>query len=251
MNELTIVILTKNEEENIIDCIENVKSLGRVIVIDDNSSDHTLDVVEGLHDPKIRTFSKELDDFSSQRNFALEKVDTEWVLFIDADERLSPTLKKQIDEVINADLKVDGYKLKRVDTFGGKVLKYGETKNIKLVRLGRKNSGKWKGKVHEVWNIKNVSTVSGELMHFPHEKIGDFLSEINYYSTIRAEELYGQKVKVNFLSIIFYPCGKFVYNYILKLGFIDSTPGLIVSLFMSFHSFLVRGKLFLLYKREK
>lgn len=251
MNNLTIIILTKNEEENIIDCIENVKSLGKVIIIDDNSSDHTLDIVKNFNDPKVKIFNRELGDFSSQRNFALEKANTEWVLFVDADERLDSVLKKHIEEVVKIDSKIDGYKLKRVDTFGGKILKYGETKNIQLVRLGRRNSGKWKGKVHETWDIKNVSNISGNLMHSPHKKIGEFLSEINYYSTLRAEELYEQKENVNFLDIILYPSGKFIYNYFFKLGLMDATPGLVVSLFMSFHSFLVRGKLFLLYKREK
>lgn len=251
MNGLTVVILTKNEEENIIDCIENVKSLGSIIVVDDNSSDHTIDAVKALQDSEIKIFKRELDDFSSQRNFALEKAATEWVLFIDADERMDEELKKEISKVIQADSKVDGYKLKRVDIFGGKKLKFGETKNIQLVRLARKNVGKWKGKVHEVWEIESVSSLSGELMHSPHEKVSEFLSEINYYSTLRAEELYEQRVKIGFLSILVYPSGKFIYNYFLKLGFLDGTPGLVMSIFMSFHSFLVRGKLFLLYKCER
>ncbi len=251
MNNLTVAILTRNEEENIIDCIDNVKSLGSIIIVDDNSSDHTLDAIKALKDSKIKIFKRELDDFSSQRNFALEKTETDWVLFVDADERVGESLKKEIEKVLKTESKVDGYKLKRVDIFGGRKLEHGETKNIQLVRLGKKSSGKWKGKVHEVWDVKNVSSLSGEIMHSPHPRIGQFLSEINYYSTLRAEELYEQRVKVNFLSILAYPSGKFVYNYFLKLGFLDGTPGLVMSIFMSFHSFLVRGKLFLLYRRER
>lgn len=251
MNDLTIIILTKNEEENIIDCLENVLDSGQVIVVDDFSTDHTLDAIKNFGN-QVKVYKNSLDDdFSSQRNFALKKATTEWALFIDADERLSDKLKKEIIKTVNSDTKYSGFKMKRMDVFEGKRLKYGETKNIQLVRLGRKDAGEWRGKVHETWDIKNVSTLPGELLHFPHKRISEFLSEINFYSTLRAEELYEKKERVNLFSIIFYPSGKLIYNYFVKLGFLDGTHGFVMAVFMSFHSFLVRGKLYLLYNRER
>ncbi len=248
---ITTVILTKNEEANIVNRIESVKDLGDVIIVDDNSSDHTVEVVKSFKSKKVQLYERDLNnDFSAQRNFAIEKCKTDWILFLDADEELSSTLKENIRRVVNSDSKYDGYKIKRVDIFGGKKLKFGETKNIRLTRLGRKGRGEWTGKVHEIWKIKNVAFIQGDLLHTSHTQISEFLSEINYYSTLRANELYEQGIKVGLLGIIAFPIGKFSYNYFIKLGFFDGIQGFVMSVFMSLYSFLVRGKLYLIYNNE-
>lgn len=253
---ISVIILTKNEEKNILDCLETVSWADEIIVLDDNSQDRTLDVVKNLSfNKKIKIYKKSLDgDFASQRNYALSKASKEWVLFLDADERMSSDLREEINKVLieekNKEVN-EGFCILRKDVMFGKLLKHGEVGDIKLLRMAKKNSGKWEGKVHEQWQINGkVSELENYILHFPHQRISEFLKEINFYSSIRAKELYERRTKFSPIDIILYPKGKFILNYILKLGFLDGLEGLIFAIIMSFHSFLVRGKLWLLWQKD-
>jgi len=256
MANISAVVLSKNEENNIVDCLESIEWVDEVIVVDDNSEDRTAELAKKKG---ATIYKRSLDgDFASQRNFALRQAQGNWVLFVDADERVSEALASEIKNQIPASPtdrskiknNYDGYFIKRKDFMWGKELKHGETGNIKLLRLAKKNSGKWEGKVHEEWKVKgNIGQLKNPLFHYPHQSITEFLGEINFYTNIRAKELYGKGVRVNLVSIIAYPKAKFFLNYFLRRGFFDGIPGFLVAIFMSFHSFLVRGKLWQLQQK--
>jgi glycosyltransferase involved in cell wall biosynthesis len=253
---LSGVILTKNEEENIADCIDLLSFCDEIVVVDDDSSDRTIEIVKNLNNPKIKVLSHQLgNNFSALRNFALDQARGNWVFFIDADERVSPELANEITAVCMPDFQGDnreGYYVQRIDHIWGRELKYGETGNIKLLRLAKKNAGKWEGNVHETWEINGkLGQLIHPLEHLPHKSISEFLRKINLYSTMRADELYKIKVKSNLLFIIGYPKLKFIKNYFFLKGYKDGTAGFVHAVIMSFHSFLVRGKLFLLWKGIK
>lgn len=254
---ISTVVLTKNEQKNIKECLESLKWGGEIVVIDDYSEDNTREVAKSLG---AKVFLHHLDnDFAQQRNFALRQAQGDWVLFIDADERISPALATEIQYKVSSippkagpplAEKYQGFYLKRRDFFGGRWLRYGETANVKLLRLGRKGAGEWQRQVHEVWEIKRkVGELKNPILHYPHQTITEFLENINFFSTLHAEVLFKERVKTNLFQIIVYPLGKFFQNYFLRLGFLDGTPGLIVALMMSFHSFLARGKLYLKWKK--
>lgn len=242
---ISAVILAKNEEKNIEDCLKSLKWCDEVIIVDDNSIDKTVNIAQGMG---AKIYLRSLDNFSNQRNFGLTKVNGEWVLFVDADERISEALAFEISNWTNGvENQYSGFYIPRVDILWGKKLKYGDS-NIKLLRLSRKGEGRWKGIVHEEWKINgNVGTLRNSIVHYPHQTVAEFLKEINFYTTLRAKELYSKKTKTNILSIFFYPSGKFILNYFLKKGLLDGTSGLIHALLMSFHSFLVRGKLWVMW----
>jgi glycosyltransferase involved in cell wall biosynthesis len=247
---ISAIILTKNEEKNIKDCLESLSWCDEKIVIDDQSVDKTCEIAQKLG---AKIYVHPLTNFSDQRNYAMEKAKGDWVIFIDADERISQALWYEIMQHINEPFEnLSGFFLKRIDIMWGRQLRYGESGTLKLLRLAKKNSGKWTGDVHEKWHISgNIETLNNSLYHYPHPSIEDFLREINQYTDLRAKELYRQKIKVNWLSITLYPKAKFILNYFIKLGFLDGLPGLVIALMMSFHSFLVRGKLWLLWQRER
>jgi len=237
----SVVVLTKDEERNIEECLEGLKWCGEVIVVDDYSEDGTVGIAEKLG---ARVFKRHLkNDFAAQRNFGLEKAEGDWVLFVDADERVSSESAKEIKKTIKK-TDFDGFYLKRQDWFGGRWLKHGETANVRLLRLARKGSGEWKRKVHEVWEIKGkIGELENPFLHYPHPTISDFLKQINFHSTLHAEALRDEGVRPSLFRLIANPLGKFFQNYIFKLGFLDGMPGFIVAMMMSFHSFLARGKL--------
>ncbi len=248
---ISAVVLTKNEEYNILQCLNSLNWCDEIIIIDDHSTDKTLKLVEGLNNKKIRIFTHLLqENFSNQRNFALDKARFEWVLFIDADEIISESLQYEIANAINTSLEnISGYYIRRVDSMWGKKIRFGEPSSVKLLRLARKSRGKWIGRVHEEWKVQGkISQMKNYLIHNPHPDIETFLKEISFYTDLRASELFLKKKRSGLKYIIAYPIFKFIYNYFIKLGFLDGVPGLIVAVIMSFHSFLVRGKLWKLWE---
>lgn len=249
---ISVVVLTKNEEENIEACLKALKWVDEIIVIDDESTDNTVKIAK---ENGAKVFFHPLNqDFAAQRNFGLEKAKGEWILFVDADERVSSALAAEISKIPPAGGQIsnpNGFYLKRKDSLFGRWLNHGETGSIKLLRLAKKDDGEWVRPVHEIWQVKGETGELNEpLLHYPHQNISEFLEEINFYSTIRARELYNQERKTSLLEILAYPLAKFFQNYFLKLGVLDGMPGFLVALLMSFHSFLVRSKLYLLWRQE-
>src|SRR5690606_9699988 len=119
-------------------------------------------------------------------NYALSKVKTEWVLFLDADERVPPELSIEIKLKIN-DGAYNAFKVRRNDHFLNRLLQYGETGNWNQVRLAKVTAGKWTGLVHETWKIKgSIGQLETPLNHYPHPTIDTFLRKINFYTTLRA-----------------------------------------------------------------
>jgi glycosyltransferase involved in cell wall biosynthesis len=262
---ISAIVLTKNEEKNIEQCLASISWCDEIIVVDDYSKDKTMERVQSSEfrvqcgKEKIKIYQKQLNnDFAAQRNFGLEKASGDWVLFIDADEIISEALASEIKFKVQSGrpsgkFKVSGYYIKRRDYFLGRWLKYGETGNIRLLRLAKKNAGKWQGRVHEAWEVKGkTEELDNPILHYPHPTIASFLADINWYTDLVAQYWQEQAMpagrqgrKIATWEIICYPCGKFVQNYILRFGIFDGIQGLIMAFMMSFHSFLVRSKLWL------
>jgi glycosyltransferase involved in cell wall biosynthesis len=245
---ISAVVLTKNEEQNMRKCLESVKWCDEIIVVDDGSSDRTIGIAEKY---KVTVYRNPLNgDFSAQRNFGISKAKYDWIVFIDADEIVSDALAYEMSNVIGLKDQnpenFNGFYIKRSDFIWRKQLRYGESGNIKLLRLGKKGMGVWRGRTHEKWQIMgDVGSLENPILHFPHKTLTEFLEEVNFYTDIRAKELKLKNTEVFFWTIILYPLGKFIVNYILKRGFMDGMQGLVFAIIMSFHSFLVRGKLWL------
>lgn len=246
---ISAVVLTKNEEKNIAECLISLKWCEEILVIDDNSIDKTAAIArqEGA-----RVIKKALaDDFASQRNFALSQVKNAWVFFVDADERVSRELEEEIKGKIKEDKRTEGYFFKRIDFFMGRWLKYGEIGGIKLLRLAKKGSGRWIRRVDEKWEVRGkVKWLKNPLLHYSHTNLTGFLESINERSSLNAKQLFEEGKKVIFFDW-FKPLAKFVRNYLFKLGFLDETQGFVFAVIMSMHSFLVRGKLYLLWRKEE
>ncbi len=255
---ISAVILTKNEEKNITECLKTLQWCDEIIIIDDYSEDGTVKKINNERDrafgersllsqSEIKIFEHHLNrNFAAQRNFGLEKATGEWILFMDADERVSEQLREEILKQVQNDKqqKFVGFYLKRKDFLFGRGLNHGETGNIKFLRLAEKGSGKWVRAVHETWQVRGkISELENPLLHYPHQTIKEFLEDINFYTDLNAQTFYQQGVRADSLQILVYPAAKFVKDYFLKLGFLDGLPGLLSAILMSFHSFLTRAKL--------
>ena len=241
---ISAVILTKNNQNTLERTLKSVSFAKEKLLIDDSSTDNTLNLAKKY---EVRILNRKLNNnFSEQRNFAIKQTRENWVLFIDADEVLSEELIKEIKQISESNC--NSFYIKRRDIFWGRVLKYGELRTAYrkgIIRLIKKNSGTWEGQVHERFvTTKATGRLKGFINHYSHNSIKEFIIDINNYSTMRARELQRKGVKTNIFQILLYPIVKFKMNYIIKLGFLDGVPGFIYSFMMSFHSFLVRAKLY-------
>lgn len=241
---ISVIVLSHNNEDSISRTLESLSWCDELIVIDDFSTDATIERVKKY---TKNIFEHQLNgNFASQRNFGLTKAKGEWVLFVDSDEVVSAYLAKEIQEAVKIDC--SGFYFKRQDWFLGKQLRHGETNRVRLLRMAKKNAGTWERAVHEEWKVGGViGELSHPLHHFPHPDVAQFIEEINRYSTINARFLYSKKVHVSWWHIVAYPAAKFFVDYFWYLGFLDGTAGAVVAIVMSFHSFLSRAKLWLLW----
>ena len=245
---LTAVVLAHDETESLTKCLKSVDFADDILIITDNPNH---DIKPILSNNKVRSLYHPLNkDFSAHRNYALSQVKTEWALFVDADEVVTSKLAKNINQTLQNKNASNGYLIHRIDCLWQKQLKHGDLSDVYLLRLARKSSGRWSGRVHETWQVNGqIKKISGNLIHTPHPSLNEFLESINFYSSIRAGELYEEKSSANVFSIIFYPFGKFVYLWLIKKGVLDGVPGLVHAMAMSFYSFMVKGKLYLLSKQ--
>jgi len=241
---VTSVVLTHNNESTLSRCLESLSWCDEIVVVDDGSTDSTKDIAKKFH---AIIFERSLqNDFAAQRNFGLSKAKGDWILFIDSDEVVTKKLAQEILETIRQ-TKASGFFVKRTDIFFGTQLQFGETANVRLLRLAKKNLGIWKRSVHEIWNVTGeIEYLNHPLFHYPHQTLREFIDDINRYSTLHAQEFYKEGKRVSTWEILCFPVGKFIQNYILRQGFRDGTPGAIMAIMMSFHSFLSKGKLFAL-----
>lgn len=252
---ISAVILTKNSEETITKTLDSVLFCDEIVVIEDFPLLHLRGVTGAELPPRrckipVTVFQRKLHgDFAGQRNFGLEKAKGEWVLFVDSDEVVTKELAEEIHQTIqNSNSNIFAYYIKRRDFWKGREVKYGEVWTARsrgFIRLVKKGAGLWKGAVHERFATeKNTAILQNFIDHYPHQTIKEFLKEINFYSSLRAKELITAGKRVSILEVMLYPFLKFIYTYFFKLGFLDGASGFVYAFFMSFHSFLVRAKLY-------
>lgn len=229
-NNLTIVILTKNEEKDIVDAIKNAQKLtDKVLIVDSGSTDKTVALAEA-NNAKV-VYRAWDNDFAAQRNFALQHVDTDWILYLDADERMNDGLIADIAKATVSDREAL-YRFERRNSAFGRDFKYGVLGPDSVVRLFSSKGVKWEGKVHErpVGEFPE-KTLKGYLKHYTYASFDEYLEKMNKYASIGAEDrnLRGKKCSV-LKDLIFRPAFAFFKMYVLKAGFLEGWMGFVLCL---------------------
>ena len=229
MIDLTVIILTKNEEENIAAVIKNAAQLTKnILIVDSGSTDKTVEVAKEAGAQVIyRAWD---NDFSAQRNFALDKVETEWVLYLDADERIDVALAQQIKKVV-ADKTLKQYSmLRRIHAFGFEY-KHGIFKPDEVIRLFPSKKVHYENKVHErpVCDLPKEK-LNGYIEHYTYDSWQSWWDKAGHYTTIWAEDAYNHGKRIGVGSAFFHAFYGFLRVYIIQLGFLDGWSGLYSSL---------------------
>ena len=230
MSNVTVVILTRNEEKNIEGAIENAKLVSeKVLIVDSGSTDNTVELARE-NGAKV-VFREWDDDFSAQRNYALENIDTRWVVYLDADEQLNEQLISEIKKVIETD-SVAMYRFIRRNSAFGKDFKYGVLGPDSVTRLFPKDKVRWQDKVHErpVGDLP-VITLKGYMKHYTYRTFEQYIQKMNQYSSIGAQNYHDKHKKVSVIGdFVFRPLFAFLKMYVLKKGFLEGWLGFVLCL---------------------
>ena len=247
MEELGALVLTNNEADNIEDCLSSLSWLDEIVVIDSYSEDNT---VELAREYTNKVYQHEFEDFASQRNFGLEKLSTSWVLVVDADERVTPELAAEIKEVLT-NPQAEGYRIPRKNYFLGRWIKYCGWYPDYTLRLFKRAGNKYSGLVHEGVEITGrVEELANPLLHYTYRSLTHYISKLNHYTSLSAEKKYQLGQNKGMTYIFLRPIVEFIKKYILRKGFLLGAHGLILSILLSYYSFLKYAKLWEKNKNE-
>ena len=227
MTKISAIIPTLNEEIHIAEAIKSVSFADEIIVIDSFSEDKTIEIAEKLN---VKIIKREFDDFSSQKNFAINQASHDWIYILDADERVTKEVKKEIVSAVKDPKGFVGFYLRRTFYFSGKKVNYSGFQRDKVIRLFLKEHCKYSGLVHEkIISNGKIGFFKNKIDHFSYRNYDHYISKLNHYATIRAEELHDNGEKVNIYHVMVKPGARFFIHYFIRLGFLDGFTGFLVA----------------------
>ena len=245
---LSACIITFNEADRIEDCLRCVAFCEEILVVDSHSTDRTRELAAALG---ARVIERDWPGFRSQKQFAVEAARYDWVLCVDADERVSAQLRSEIIALRAAGFPAAaGWSIPRITDYFGRFLRHGNAYPDRLVRLFDRRCGGWTGnEIHENTQVTGrVGRLHGHLEHYSYRSLSDHLARMQRYAYLMAEVLYQQGKRCGLAPVLLNPQWRFVRGYLLRLGFLDGWRGLVFALIESNY---VRRKYLGLYMRSR
>lgn len=232
---LSAVLITLNEEKKLPDCLESLSFVDEITIVDSGSTDRTK---EAALKYGARFSSRVFDNFSAQKNHALKQATGDWLLLIDADERISPALKQEILRTIEDPQAREGYFLRRVNYVFGAHLRFGASLGDRQLRLIRRGKGEFSRLVHERIELKGQTGILNEpLIHYTSQNMEEYLKRFHLYTTLEAKEIFRSGRKPTWYHWAIKPLVQFVYFYFFRLGFLDGVQGFQYQLHASFYTY--------------
>ncbi|PIR08201.1 hypothetical protein COV53_04185 [Candidatus Gottesmanbacteria bacterium CG11_big_fil_rev_8_21_14_0_20_37_11] len=236
---VSAVIITKNEENNILECIKTLKFVDEIIVIDNFSQDKT---VEKAITVGAKVYTHSGLDFSYLRNIGKEKSTSEWLLYVDADERVSKDLEEEIENIVKHDTGFSAYQIVRQNYYFGRLW----PKNEKMTRMMRKDSllG-WQGILHESPIVSGkVGQLKSRLIHYTHRNLSEMVAKTNEWSEVEAQLRYkNNHPNITWWRLLRMMLTSFFDSYVEKEAWKAGSEGIIESIYQSFSMFITYAKL--------
>lgn len=229
MEKLTAIIPTGNEAHNIEAVIESVSFADEIMVVDSFSTDKTVELAKKHTDFIIQ---REYGYSASQKNWAIPQATHEWILLVDADERITPDLKDEIQSILREGTDKAGFWIYRDNLFMGKLLKHGGSKSDRCIRLFRKSLCRYEDKkVHaEIETAGEVGKLNNRMTHDTFVNIDRYYEKLNRYATWQAKDYDGKTKRISCLHLFIKPNIRFIKHFILNGGFMDGFEGYVYAL---------------------
>jgi len=244
--KLAVIILTHNEERHIEACIRSAAFADEILVIDDMSTDRTAELAQSLG-ARVATHPL-AGDFAGQRNFALMQTDADWVLYVDADERVNEGTEAELRRIMAADARAV-YEIKRINIVFGQRMYYGGHHPDYIRRFFPRDAAHWTGIVHErAESALPVRRIGGSLLHYTYESWEQYLRKFNLYTTLMAERRYAEGQHTSFLKILLDPPFAFFRFYVIQRGVLDGRLGFIMAMCHGFYTMIKYVKLAVLWQ---
>lgn len=226
---LSALIITYNEEKHIQEVLEDIDFADEIIVIDSYSTDQTVAMVNAF--PKAKLIQHAFVDYSSQRNFAIQCAQNPWILFIDADERFTDELKEEVIMTIQQPEASSAYLFYRIFMFENTRLNFSGWQTDKIFRLFQKDKAEYVTErlVHEKLKVKGkIGKLKHKLIHFSYTGYESYKGKMVSYGKLKAKEEFAKGIRPNFYHFYLHPTYKFLYQFIIRLGFLDGKKGVII-----------------------
>ncbi len=254
MARISVVIATKDEERNIRDCLESVKWADEIVVVDDESKDRTVEICREYTSNIIPNDSK--GDFHVNKNLGIERSSGDWILSIDADERITQKLSREIKDAIGKSDKL-GYYISRKNYFMGRWIRGGGWFPDYIIRLFRKGTARWPlmaEDFHGTPNIKEKAQkgyLKNAMLHYTYFSFTQFLEKFNLYTSALAKQEYNRGKKMNFLvCFLLRPCFVFFRKYFFLRSYIDGFRGFFISVSSALTIFMTYAKLWEMRRKD-
>ncbi|TDD98639.1 glycosyltransferase family 2 protein [Flavobacterium cellulosilyticum] len=245
MNKLSVIILTYNEEFYIADAIKSVAFADEIIVLDSLSTDATRQIAIDLG---CNVITREFTNYSSQRNYAIDYVTGDWILFLDADERVTDDLRIEILKSIQTD-KFAAYKIWFPHFFMGRFLFH---YTDKVIRLVKNNNFIFENEVHEKMIVNGkIGVLKNYMIHLTYKGLFHFIDKKDRYAWFQSKMAYDKGKKATLFLLLFKPFYRFFHTYFVKRVFLDGVPGLAAASIDAYGVFSRYAKLLLLEKKLK
>ena len=245
-NKISAVIIARDEAHAIADCLQSVSFADEIVLVDSGSQDETPSIAKRFG---ARVIHQDWLGFGAQKQFAVEQASHDWILSIDADERVSPELRESILQAVTAP-QAKAFEMPRCNRFMGRWLRHGEGYPDYNLRLFHRDHARWsEDAVHEhVLAEGPVHRLKGDLLHESEDGIADYLRKQNTYTSLQAQALFDAGKKVGTAKLLMSPLLRFVKFYFFRRGFLDGVPGLVHILIGCFNSFAKYAKLMEMYR---
>ena len=233
--KLSVAIITFNEEDRLEDALTSCKEIAdEIVVVDSFSTDKTVEIAEKFG---CIVYKEKFVDFGSQKNSVLDKCSFNWVLNLDADERVCETLKNEIIKLKTlkeSDIDVEGFVINRKTAYLGRWITHSGWYPDRKLRLFRRDKSRWHGRIHEGLKLDGkTKRMNGDILHHTYRDISDHIKRLNSYSQMQAQDIVDKGKGLLHLRAVILPQITFIRFYIWKLGVLDGLPGFVIALISS------------------
>ncbi len=249
MEKISAVVITYNEEHNIEECLKSVQWADEIVVVDSFSTDRTVEIAESLG---ARVIQNRFEGYPLQKNFSFTQVKYDWIINIDADERVTEELRDELRDLLERGPSHDGYFIYRRNFVFGHEVRYSGWNHDRVLRFIRREKCRYPDRlIHIEIPLENPGVLKGKMLHYTYRTYDDYIEKVRRYIIGAGKDYYNEGRRAKLYNLVFNPAARFLRMYVLQRGFLDGTIGFILASLAAYYVFLKYAELYRLQNEEE